>query len=416
MDKKRLKILEITAFSAGFCGVWTRVLAESNLLARKHDVYVFSSNVSRGTDKECASSHEKIGNVKISRFPAKFNFGQNTYFWNFDKQALKLKPDIIISHAYRQYYSTHALKIARKLRIPCFLVTHAPFLDKKLRNWKLNLAVFFYDNFIGKRIINKYKKIISITNWEIPYLLELGAKKSNIVHIPNGIPEEFFKIKKTIEHHVIKGEVCKAPLFLGCSEIRKSVRISDIKIKKPGNKIRKILFLGRIAPIKDIETLIKAFNLVLSKRKDVQLDLVGPVEEDYKEIINSLIKKLQIKINFLGPVYDLKEKIKILDSADVFVLPSRREGMPQALIEAMSRKKIVISSRTDGGKEIIQDGKNGFLFDIGSEKQLAEKLLFSLDDKNKVMLKKIEENALRSVKQFSWNNLIKKIEKIYLQK
>src|SRR3989344_4059371 len=193
-----MRILEITAFSAGICGVWTRVLSEASLLAKKHDVYVFSSNILRGKGSlETAKLHEKINNVKIYRFPTYGHFGQNTFFWNYKQEALKLKPDLIITHAYRQYYSTLALKIARKLKIPCFLVTHAPFLDKKLRNWQLNLAVFLYDNLIGKRILNKYDKIIAITQWEIPYLLNLGARKEKICYIPNGIPDEFFsKIKK----------------------------------------------------------------------------------------------------------------------------------------------------------------------------------------------------------------------------
>ena len=49
---KKQKILEITAFSAGICGLWMRVLAESKLLAKKHDVYVFSSNIKRGSGKK----------------------------------------------------------------------------------------------------------------------------------------------------------------------------------------------------------------------------------------------------------------------------------------------------------------------------------------------------------------------------
>ncbi len=374
---KRLKILEVTAFSAGFCGVGTRVLAESHLLGKKHDVTVFSSNILRGTaEKKYAPLFEKSGNIKIYRFPTFWSFGQNTFFWNYEKKALALKPDIIITHAYRQYYSTKALKIAKKLGIPCILVTHAPFLDKKLRNWKLNLAVFLYDNFIGKRIINQYSKIFSITKWEMPYLEALGVKKEKIVYIPNGIPDEFFKIK----------------------------------IKKSNSQVKKILFLGRIAPVKDIETLIRAFNLVKNSFQNAELDLVGPVEKEYKPILEKVLNETRVKVNFLGPVYDLKKKISLLDSADIFILPSRREAMPQALIEAMSREKLVISSKTDGGKEIIENMKTGLLFDIGDEKQLADQIIFSCNPENKDKIRRIEKSARNYVSQFSWSKLIKKIE------
>lgn len=375
LKSKKLKILEITAFSAGICGVWTRALAESQLLAKKNEVRVFSADSFRGGKVKKAKPYEVLNKIKITRFPARFSFGQNTYFWNFEKQALKFKPDIIVVHAYRQYYSTLGLKVARRLGIPCFLVTHAPFLQKKLRNWRLNLAVWIYDKFIGRKIINNYEKIIAITKWEIPELLKLGVKREKIVYIPNGIPQEFFKVK----------------------------------IKEP-EKRKSILFFGRIAPIKDLETLIKAFRLL--NDKDISLDIVGPYEPEYKSKIMKLIRQSNIKgiITFHPAVYDLNKKIQLFDKHSLFILPSKREGMPQALIEAMARGKIVISSKTDGGKEIIKDGKNGYLFDIGDEKMLAEKIKMALNSKKS---NNIRISARDYVEQFSWKNLYKKIKKVY---
>jgi len=377
-----MKILEITAFSAGFCGLWTRVRQESLELSKKgHKVYVFSSDVSRGCgDNERAKHYENIRGIEIYRFKPLFNFGENTFFWDFEKKALELKPDIIITHAYRQYYSTLALKVARKLGIPCILVTHAPFLEKKLRNWRLNLAVFIYDNFIGKRIINRYSKIFAITKWEYPYLLALGAEKSRLLYVPNGIPEEFFKLK----------------------------------IKTPKNKVKRILFLGRIAPIKDAGTLVKAFSIVKKQYPDVEMNFVGPIEGEYGEMLSTLIRKLDVKVNFLGAIYDLRKKIRLLDSSDIFILPSKREGMPQALIEAMARKKLVISSNTDGGKEIVKDMKTGMIFDIGNEKQLAEKIILALNPQNSKKIELIKKNALNHVKQFSWPAIANKIEGIIM--
>ena len=178
------------------------------------------------------------------------------------------------------------------------------------------------------------------------------------------------------------------------------------------NKIKKILFLGRLAPITDIETLIKAFNIVKRHYNKVELDLVGPVEKEYEPIISKLISEIGLGVNLPGPVYDLKEKIGLLDSADVFVLPSKREAMPQALIEAMSRGKLVISSKTEGGKEIVQDNKTGLLFEIGDYHELAQKILFSLDKSNSKLIKRIEKQALESARQFSWKRLIKKIKEL----
>ncbi|MBU3906879.1 MAG: glycosyltransferase family 4 protein [Nanoarchaeota archaeon] len=376
-----MKILIVTAFSAGFDGLWARIEKETELLAGEgHEVYVFSSNIKRGSGEiEYAPEFEEKKGVKIYRFKTYFHIGQNTFFWNYTDRALKLYPDIIICHAYRQYYSTVALKIANRLKIPCILVTHAPFLEKGIRDWKLDIIAWLYDRFVGRRILNKYSKIFTITKWEIPYLLKLGVKKENIIYMPNGIPEEFFKIG----------------------------------IKKPRNKLKKILFLGRVAPVKDIGTLIRAVKLL--EKEKIILELVGPVEEEYGEQIKNLIHNLSIenKIKMPGPVCDLGEKINIIDSCDVFVLPSKREGMPQSLVEAMAREKIVISSNTQGGKEIIKDKENGYLFQIGNESELAEKISLGLQEND--LNKQIAKQARKSVERFSWDKLIKQINNVLIK-
>jgi len=64
-----MKILEMTNFSAGICGVWTRVREEAIRLAeRGNEVRVFSSNFVKGSEG-IASAEEKIGNVEIRSFP-----------------------------------------------------------------------------------------------------------------------------------------------------------------------------------------------------------------------------------------------------------------------------------------------------------------------------------------------------------
>ena len=96
-EEKKLKILIVTAFSSGVCGVWTRAFAEARLLAKKgHDVSVFSSNIFRGKgENKTTSKYEVREKVKITRFSTRGSFGYNTFFWNFEREALKLKPDII---------------------------------------------------------------------------------------------------------------------------------------------------------------------------------------------------------------------------------------------------------------------------------------------------------------------------------
>jgi len=372
---KKLKILELCPYSAGGCGVWQRVKQESLELKKLgHDIKIFSSNFEKGTDK-IISTEDNLENIKIRRFSAKKLGGESFLSWDFKKSALKFNPDVIICHVYRHLHTLKSLNISKKInklkKCKVILVTHAPFIEgNSTRSFFSKLSVLFYDLMIGPLTINKFDKIIAITKWEIPYLKKLGIKENKFVYIPNGIPEEFFT-KKT----------------------------------QTG---KNILFLGRVSPIKNIETILKAIPYFENNK--LKFDLIGPFEDTYKKELDKLICDLNIKerVRFLGPTYDLNKKINLIDNYKFFILPSKREAMPQALIEAMARGKIVLSSETQGGKEIIQNRKNGFLFKIGNFKELA-KLINQLENKN---LKEISNNAVFTTKKFQWKNLIQKLNDI----
>lgn len=366
-----MRILEICHFSAGVCGVWTRVREESLRLAKKgHEVRVFSSNFVKGSD-ETAPPEETIGKVKIYRFPAKKLGGESFLKWNFLKEALDFKPDVIIAHNYRQIPTHISLKIKRKLNCKVFLVTHAPFVERDItRSFIAKHVVKIYDKTFGPSTINKFDKILAISEWEIPILKNIGARAEKIIYIPNGIPEEFFKQKKS---------------------------------SKEKNKI---LFLGRISPIKNLEVLIESITFLRSKK--VKLEIVGPSEKDYLEKLKKIVEdnKLQKSVIFSEPIFEQKEKIKKIDSANIFVLPSKREAMPQALIEAMARKKIVISSANQGSKEIIKNNYSGYLFESNGPESLAKIILKALKSKTKM-----GANARKSVEKFSWDKVIEQIDK-----
>jgi glycosyltransferase involved in cell wall biosynthesis len=370
-----MKILELCHFSAGVCGVWSRALEESKRLTKNgHDVLVLSSNVVKGK-KEIAPATESIGKIKIKRFPARFLGGESFMYWNFKNEALAFKPDVIITHNYRQLHTTKALSIAKKLKNkghPCkvFLVTHAPFVEGNITRSSLaKTFVALYDSLIGPRTLNAFDKILTISHWEIPYLIKCGALQNKIRYIPNGIPEEFFTQERINEEH-------------------------------------KILFLGRIAPKKKIETLIEAIPLV--KDKNITVEIVGPTEEPYASFIKGLVSDnhLEKRVLFSKPVFKISEKIKKIDTAKIFILPSRVEGMPQSLIEAMARRKIVIGSDSIAIRDLIKNGENGYLFEFNNPRDLAKKIDAALD----VKTSKIAISAQNYVRRFSWEKVIREIE------
>ncbi len=370
-----MKILEVCTFSAGGCGVWARVKRESLLLARKgHDVRIFTTNLEKGTNKK-VSSHDSMENIPIQRFPAKKLGGESFTYWNFTKEAKEFHPDLIIVHSYRHTHTTQALKLAKEIKAKIFLVTHAPFDRNDTRTSLQMWIVKAYDSFIGRHTIKKFDKILAISKWEIPYLIKLGLKKEDIVYSPNGLPEEFFK---------------------------GSPKDGDSNL---------IIYTGRIAPIKNIEVVLQALSL--TKNKNLKFSLLGPAELIYLKKLNSLIKSLHLekRVAIKDHKYNTKEQIAWLEKGEFFILPSHSEGMPQSLIEALSRKRIVVASDIPASQDIIQEGNNGFLFKKDSPIELAH-ILDKLSSLHSNKKKKIKENASNSIKKFNWNTLINKLNNL----
>ncbi len=370
-----MKILELCHFSAGGCGVFARVKQESQLLAQRgHEVRIFSSNREKGTNK-IISENDVIGKVKVKRFPA-FKFGGESFMsWHFEKDAEEFKPDVIIAHGYRHPHTTKALFLAEKIKCKVFLVTHAPFAREDNRNFLNNTAVFFYDLFIGRRTINKFDKIFAITYWEYLYLNKLETKKDKIEYIPNGIAIDYF---------------------------------APVKAKK----IKKIIYTGRIAPIKNIEVVIKSLNKI--KDKGVKFYIFGPAEESYLKKIKKLISEEKVgnRINIKLINYNKKEHIRELDKSSIFILPSFSEGMPQSLVEAMARECIVIGSDNLGNADIIKSEDNGFLFKNDDEKDLA-RIIDGVIDMNLKNILMVRKNAKEKAERFKWKEIIDKIESFF---
>ena len=86
--------------------------------------------------------------------------------------------------------------------------------------------------------------------------------------------------------------------------------------------------------------------------------------------------------------------------------------MSQALIEAMARGKRVLASNISANKELIDEGKNGFLFNLNNSQNLKDKIYQTLN-LNLSQNKRISQNAKKSVEKFRWTNLIENLEELF---
>lgn len=167
-------------------------------------------------------------------------------------------------------------------------------------------------------------------------------------------------------------------------------RNSEINIGLIGNYHRKY---------KGVDIAIKAVYELTKKGFNVTLNILG---EGNNTSYIKLAKKLNVreKINFCGVLSSGNEVLKWLDKISIYIQPSYQEGMPRALVEAMSRGCPVATSNAGGMPEVVNEE---FLHKPGDYKQLAKIIEYMILN-NKVMVKQSKENLEKS-KQFNRNVL-----------
>lgn len=131
----------------------------------------------------------------------------------------------------------------------------------------------------------------------------------------------------------------------------------------------------------------------------------------------TLLKELESYANDLGiseQVYFLgfrDDIYELLDIADIYVFPSFREGLSKSVMEAMAKGKPIIASDIRGNRDLVDNGKGGFLFNPKNAKQLNTSILRLI--KNKKMMCSMGEYNMKKIKQYSLDTVLKKLKRIY---
>lgn len=169
--------------------------------------------------------------------------------------------------------------------------------------------------------------------------------------------------------------------------VKRSIVIGNIapeSRKKKGNFVeleKSFCSVGRLNNSKDFVTLFKAIALVKKKIPNIQITIWGQgnKENEYKQLVKEY--GLNENIVFAGFSKNILEE---LGNYQYFIFPGKAEGMPNALLEAMSVGLECISTDCDfGPSELIQDGINGWLVPVGDAISLAERMIFCLKNFNK---------------------------------
>ncbi len=197
---------------------------------------------------------------------------------------------------------------------------------------------------------NWVKKMVTI-------LYRMSCKNAKVVFFENRTNQDIF-----IENKIVKKEnTCQ---LNGAGVNLREYPFTDYP--KDDGSVR-FLFIGRVMKEKGVEELFHAFEKVKRQYPWTELDVVGDYEDDYRVLVDSLVKRGII--HYHGYQEDVKPFIA---NCHCFVLPSYHEGMSNALLEAAAMGRPLITSKIPGCQEAVEDGENGFLAEAKNTERLRE--------------------------------------------
>lgn len=188
--------------------------------------------------------------------------------------------------------------------------------------------------------------------------------------------------------------------------IENPVSVSATRVK---NEPFLVVTAGRLSEQKNQKMLIDAVSKLSHNYPEIKLCIFGngPLKENLEKQISELNMQNRIFLN--GNISDLHEKIA---NANVFVMTSNFEGMPNALLEALMLGIPCITTNFSGAKEIIQNNQNGVVIERNNVFQLCEALKRVFDEPG--LKEKLSKNALSSSERFKEEIVLKKWDETIL--
>jgi glycosyltransferase involved in cell wall biosynthesis len=173
----------------------------------------------------------------------------------------------------------------------------------------------------------------------------------------------------------VKESLVQAGINIGhIEQIPNGVRISSpAALRQVGETARRFLYLGRLSTNinRDIPTLIRAFERLHTNQQSCELAIVGG--GDLLDETRGLASQSMARCAIHLPGFDEPEKW--LEWCDCFVLPSRREGLSNALLEAMAARRACIANDIPPNREVLAGGVAGVLVPVGDAERLFQEML-----------------------------------------
>lgn len=192
--------------------------------------------------------------------------------------------------------------------------------------------------------------------------------------------------------------------------IYNGIDLSRCQVKKDyqkGSSALKVIHVGRFQDQKNHFCIIDAIKKVTAQKIPIEVYFYGegPLQDDCEKYVKTL--NLQNYVHFCGVSDNIYPHLR---DADVFILPSKYEGMPITLIEAMGTGLPIVCSAVGGMPDMIRDGVNGILINPNSDELAAALIKFHRDE---IIREQCGKQALKDSVNYSVKNMTENYLRVY---
>ncbi len=235
-----------------------------------------------------------------------------------------------------------------------------------LTNPHLSPTYYLYSK-AGLSIMDRRPRFVVMSRNMLVKATKLGIPREKCSVIPNLIEQRFFDVDPT--DSVLRGY--------------------------------DVVFVGRLEKVKGVDVLLNALKYARRENPHVRLVIYG------KGSLEKLVVKYKF-IDFRGPL-PYEEIHKAYRKATVFVLPSRYEGLPNSLLQAMASGLPVVATKVGGVPEIVKDRYNGLLVDL-DPREISKAIIYLLENRNEAL--KMGMRARESVMHMTPDKVTSEYERV----
>jgi len=368
-DDASLRILRVASdvYPDVMGGVGIHVHEMSKLQAKLgHEVTVLTSDHGdRGQPRK-----ENRDGYEIRRHRELVSPIDNSIFPGLAQSLFQMASDYDVVHAHSHlFFSTNLAAVFSRLDDTPLVVTNHGLISQTAPKW---LQKAFIPT-VARFTLNTADQIFCYSETDEQRLRERGIK-TDVSVIHNGIDCETF-----------------VPMDVDTSEGLQ------------------VLFVGRLKPGKGVDDLLVAFEDVIKEFPEATLKIVGdgPLRDGLAQLAKD--KGIYSSVRFAGRIPN-DEMPKVYAASDVFVLPSKNEGLPRTVLEAMACRTPVVTSSLPQLEPVVEGA--GFMIDADSTEQISEYIGKLLEDRDQ-RISMGETGRRRVEKEYSWAETVRKTTSVY---